>query len=129
MSLTIVPTQVLGIKYQGFLNSQKAICLKNPDAYVTQRNAILESLTNTVIDAMYVRIQALLTTGEMKDLDKPFQPKNPSYPPQKINDVILNVVGQLAEGLNQIVDIVCPEEYLKYTDSKLNIQAKGSAVA
>ena len=40
----------------------------------------------------------------------------------------MDVVGQLAEGLNQIVDILCPEAYLKYTDSKLNIQAHGANV-
>ncbi len=129
MSLTIVPTEVLGIKYQQFLNKQKAVCLKTPDVYVEQREKILVALTNSVIDKLYTDIKALLSTGAMTGLDQTFHPKNCNYPPQKINDVIMNIVGQLAEGLNHVVDIVCPEDYLKYTDSKLNIQAKGTAIA
>ena len=128
MSLTIVPTEVLGIKYQQFLNKQKATCLKDPQTYVNQRDAILVVLTNNVIDGMYKNIQLLLSTGALPGLGAEHIQKGCNFPPQKVNDVIMNVVGQLAEGLNQIVDIVCPEDYLKYTDSKLNIQAKGAAV-
>jgi hypothetical protein len=129
MSLIIQPTHVLGIKYQGFLNRQKATCLKDPESYVNQRDYLLEIITNNIIDALYTNLQLLLTTGKHPSILKAeYVPNNPQYPPQKINDVIMDVVGQLAEGLNQIVDILCPEAYLKYTDSKLNIQAHGANV-
>ncbi len=36
MSLAIIPTAVLGIKYQGFLNKQKGKCLKDPECKSTR---------------------------------------------------------------------------------------------
>ena len=102
MSLTIVPTEVLGIKHKQFLAKQKAKCLKDPEAFVNQRDAILELITNKVVDDLYVTLQALLGTGLVSGLDPAYQPKGCCYPPQEINDRIIEVVGLLAEGLNKI---------------------------
>ena len=54
--------------------------------------------------------------------------KEVAYPPQKINDVVLDLVASLAEELADIVNLVFPDDFMKIADSRLVIKQKGDSV-
>ena len=115
--------EVLGFKYQRFISAQKALAISDPKTYYTQRDEldaeIKEGIATTIYDTLFV----VLTKGASFMTNKEV-----AYPPQKINDVVLDLVASLAEELADIVNLVYPDDFMKIADSRLVIKQKGDSV-
>ena len=115
--------EVLGFKYQRFISAQKAMAISDPKTYYTQRDKLDSQIKEDIATKIYEDLFEVLTKGASFMTNKDVQ-----YPPQKINDVVLDLVASLAEELADIVNLVFPDDFMKIADSKLVIKQKGDAI-
>ena len=115
--------EVLGFKYQRFISAQKAMAISDPKTYYSQRDKLDSQIKEDIATKIYEDLFEVLTKGASFMTNKDVQ-----YPPQKINDVVLDLVASLAEELADIVNLVFPDDFMKIADSKLVIKQKGDAI-
>jgi len=120
---------VLGFNYRSFISSQKAIAISDPKTYYQQRNDLMQDLKVTIIEKMYENLFNVLTIGKPPAGGKSSQlATKPCYPPQKINDLLINLCSDLAENLEEVVELVFPSDFEKIADSRLLIKTRGESV-
>ena len=115
--------EVLGFKYQRFISAQKAIAISDPKTYYAERDKLDSQIKEDIATRIYEDLYVVLTNGASFMTNKEVH-----YPPQKINDVVLDLVASLAEELSDIVNLVFPDDFMKIADSKLVIKQKGDAI-
>ena len=117
--------EVLGFKYQSFIGKQKSLAISNPDKYYKERNALDQEIKEDLATKIYDDLFIVLTKGSQTNK---FSSGEPMYPPQKINDLVLDLVASLAEELSDIVNLVFPDDFTRIADSRLVIKQKGESV-
>ena len=117
--------EVLGFKYQSFIGKQKALAISNPDKYYKERNLLDSEIKEGIATKIYDDLYVVLTKGSSVSA---FTSGEPQYPPQKINDLVLDLVASLAEELADVVNLIYPDDFMKIADSKLVIKQKGEAI-
>ena len=121
--------EVLGFKYQSFIGKQKALAISNPDKYYKERNALDSDIKEGIATLIYDQLFIVLTSGLASASGTAVISNAPvNYPPQKINDLVLDLVASLAEELADIVNLVYPDDFMKIADSRLVIKQKGESV-
>ena len=117
--------EVLGFKYQSFIGKQKALAISNPDKYYKERDLLDSEIKEGIATTIYTDLYTVLTKGSQKNA---FSSGTPMYPPQKINDLVLDLVASLAEELADVVNLIYPDDFMKIADSRLVIKQKGEAI-
>ena len=117
--------EVLGFKYQSFIGKQKALAISNPDKYYKERNLLDSEIKEGIATKIYDDLYVVLTKGSSVSA---FTSGEPQYPPQKINDLVLDLVASLAEELADVVNLIYPDDFMKIADSRLVIKQKGEAI-
>jgi hypothetical protein len=103
------------------------------------RASISASIKTAVIKDMYHQIFCILTEGQRANSSgKPdgvplitmdvgnAENKKVKYPTQKINELALSLAKSVDEFLSDIVDIVCPAEYLDVVKESFITKSKAN---
>ena len=114
--------EVLGFKYQRFISAQKSMAISDPKQCYKERDALDQEIKEDVAKLIYEKLFTVLTKGSSSMTNKEVQ-----YPPQKINDVVLDLVASLAEELADIGNLVFPDDFTIIADSRLVIKQKGES--
>ncbi len=88
----------------------------------------MDAVKVTCITTTYETLFSLLTDGKVAGATPYELDKKPQYPPQKCNDVLINICSDLAESLEEIVDLVFPADFEKIADSRLLLNTRGNTV-
>jgi len=122
---------VLGFNYRNFISKQKGLAISKPDAYYKERNDTMDAVKVICVEETYKALFSLLTKGEYKSGTTAVQISNKpvSYPPQKINDLLIEICSTLADSLEEVVELVFPSDFEKIADSRLLIKTKGESVS
>ena len=118
--------EVLGFKYQSFISKQKALAISNPEKYYKERDQLDLEIKQGIATSIYDKLFHLLNAGT--GITNAMSSGSPCYPPQKINDLVLDLVASLAGELADVVNIVFPDDFQKIADSRLVIKQKGESV-
>ena len=122
--------QVMGFDYETFISHQKALAISNPKEFYTERNEVLKCLKIKIVKDIYKDLFDALSTGTIAGVSKANFLTNgilPHYPPQLINDEVLFICKGVSNHLNEIVNILYPDDYQKIADAKATINTKGTA--
>ena len=111
------PTDILGISYSGHRGKMSKMALVNPSGYFDLRTKVLTLLTEQLVLDVYEKTYALLRNGKIGTetvIDYP-----PSYPSNKTNELALSISASMNTYLQQVVDIVVPQDFIKLSTQKL----------
>ena len=89
----------------------------NPSAYFDLRTKILQLLTEQIVLDVYEKTYALLRNGKIgteQVIDSP-----PGYPSNKTNELALSISASMNTYLQTVVDLVCPQDFIKLSTQKL----------
>ena len=101
--------EVLGFEYQNFMSKQKSLAISNPDKFFTDRAKLSQALKVKLSTDLYDSLYGLLIKGSFGTYTMPAK-QTPSYPPQKMNDVVISVVSELASALE---DVLSPGAFVR----------------
>ena len=93
------------------------LSLVNPSAYFDLRTKILQLLTEQIVLDIYTKTYNLLRSGKIGDdqiIDTP-----PGYPSNKTNELALSISSSMNTYLQQVVEIICPADFIKLSTQKL----------
>ena len=129
---------VLGFSYQEYLNNVRAIAIGKPQEYFELRSAVMEKVKRDAVKNLYETLFAVLSTGKDSagndiaasggTIKLGAGKYVPSYPTQKINDLVLNMAHKLGEDLSDVIDIILPDDFDKLAGAKLTIQGRSSEI-
>ena len=123
---------VLGLNYQKYCEKIKSLALSKPSEYFDLRQEVLEKVKADAVGNLYNTLFAVLSEG--KDLaGNPIGKLGtekfvPCYPSQKINDFALGAATDMAEWINDAIDIILPDDFEKIAMGKLRLKGKGSSI-
>ncbi len=120
---------VLGFNYRNFISNQKAKAISKPEVYYTERNTLMDAVKVQVITNTYNTLFDLLTKGTNPTGITSSLTIVPSYPPQKCNDILIDICSTLADSLEEVVDLIYPSDFEKIAESRLLIKTKGESVS
>ena len=123
---------VLGFAYQQYVSNIRGLALSKPSEYYQLRAQVMKQVKTDAVKNLYKTIFQILSKGRKFDGGSigVFGTGDyvPSYPSQKINDFTISVAAQLGDALNQVIDIILPDDFEKLARAKLSIQGKSSAI-
>ena len=111
------PSDILGISYLAHRGKMSKLSLVNPSAYFDLRTKILQLLTEQIVLDIYTKTYNLLRSGKIGDdqiIDTP-----PGYPSNKTNELALSISSSMNTYLQQVVEIICPADFIKLSTQKL----------
>jgi hypothetical protein len=124
---------VLGFNYQQYVAEIRALALSKPSDYFSLRRAVLAKVKRDAVGDLYKTLFNVLSLGIDKEGNKigVLGGGNfiPGYPSQKINDFAIEVAEDLAEHLNNAIDIILPDDFEKIASNKLCIKGNANTIA
>ena len=128
----INPANVLGLEYQEYVCTVRALALSKPADYFELRAKVLRSVKRDAISNMYNTLFNLLSGGvdlEGRPIGKlGTSGFKPMYPGPKINDFSIQVASDLADHLNRCIDIILPEDFEQIAERKLNLKGRSNVI-
>ena len=130
------PNQALGLDYQMYLSSIRALSISKPAQYYSLRRTVLEKVKKEAVSGLYKSFFNILVGG-VDQAGTPIGDSNnklgagelvPNYPAQKVNDIAIEVAGILCEELNKVIDLILPDDLTAIMDKKMNIKGMGERV-
>jgi hypothetical protein len=130
------PNQALGLDYQMYLSSIRALSISKPAQYYSLRRVVLEKVKKEAVSGLYKSFFNILVGG----VDQAGNPIGdatnklgagefiPNYPAQKVNDIDIEVAGILCEELNKVIDLILPDDLTTIMDKKMSIKGMGERV-
>ena len=125
---------ILGFSYQEYINKQRGLAISNPSAYFTLRANVMKRVKRDAVGALYKTIFNALSLGQDAK-EQPLDSTNlgssssiPKYPSNLINDIAISISASLASSLDQVVDILLPNDFDKIATSKLTVKAGAKTI-
>ena len=122
-------SDVLGFNYRNWISKQKAKAISKPQQYFEDRDKLMNAIKNSCITSTYDTLFDVLNEGTVNGGGTTYNMDgHPKFPPQKINDILINICTSLAEDLEEVVDIVFPSDFERIADSRLLLQTKAKVI-
>lgn len=117
----------IGFKYKKYLTNMRAMALTEPNKYAKLRNEVITKLTDQLSKDWYDRTYDILTNGKTTGIDLGL-PELPEYPSQELAKLALSHTQTIVDMMDEIVDLLIPEEYLTTAVAQLEAKRKTSGI-
>jgi hypothetical protein len=109
----VQPSNYLGEQFEAFRENQYAEALANPTQYYKKRAAVMARIKGKMVDELYSNIFLMLTEGDPTIVDNGGNGNTfiPNYPAQDANNVALKIFKNILSQLNEVVNILLPNDY------------------
>jgi hypothetical protein len=117
----------IGFKYKKYKNGMKAMALTEPTKYAKLRNDLVEKLTDQLSKDWYDRTYEILSEGKVGGVSLGL-PSKPEYPSQDLAKLALSHTETIVDMMDEIVDLLVPEEYLSTAINQLEAKRNTSGI-
>lgn len=116
----------IGFKYKKYLNDKRGMALTEPSKYAKLRNDLVDKLTDTLSKEWYDRTYEILTDGSLGGVSLGIG--KPDYPSQELAKLALAHTKTIVEMMDEIVDLLVPEDYLSTAITQLDAKRKTAGI-
>ena len=121
----------IGFKYKKYLNEMRSLALTRPTDYAKLRNKAINDLADNLSKQWYDITYDILTEGKTNKSTNVIDlglPALPEYPAQELAKLALSHTQTIVDMMDEIVDLLVPEEYLSTAVSQLEAKRKTDGI-
>lgn len=142
--MMLEPEVLTGLAFKKWKNKMYSLALSSPKQYYHLREAVLDSVQTEIVKDLYKIFYNALVHGTDKngrvieaaaDSAKGLgaaqlvsSGEKVNYPTHLVNNISMSAVVSLEESINQIVDILVPQDLDKIASTKMTITGKAESI-
>ena len=138
-SMFLDVNNLTSLDFRKWKSTMYSLALSNGRGYYKLRSVLLQELEGNLALLLYRTIYNILALGQNAE-GNPIQTKSeagdpsiklgaPNFPMPKINQISMSCVSDLQNSLEQIIEILMPEQFEKIASSKMVLAGKGQSVS
>ena len=127
------------LEFRKWKSTMYSLALTNGRLYYKLRSVLLQELSGNISKLLYKTVYNILSEGQNADgtpiqvpaegTDPAIRLGKPKFPFPKINSIGMEMVNEMLSSLEQIVEILMPEQFEKIASSKMVLAGKGASVS